>query len=76
MAKINDKIAEIKRKYDVARTSVAVAEEKKKECVRQMKDLGVTPKNIKKKIKELKATVTKDEAKLNEMLDDINERIG
>lgn len=75
MPNINDKIMKIKQKYDIARTTVAVAEEKTKECARQMKELGVTPKTIKKRLKEMKVIVSGYEKKINDMLDDIDERL-
>ena len=76
MAQIDNRIVDIKHRYDIARTSVAVAESKEKECVKQMKKLGITPKTRKKKIKELRKEVEESETQLNKMLDGIDERIG
>lgn len=71
-----DKIVKLKKKYDVSRTNFAVAEQKRKDCKKEMKVLGVTPKNIKSKIKELDKEIESDEKKLNKVLGEIDEKLS
>ena len=76
MNKIENKIARVKKKYEVARTNYAVSSEKRKDCIKKMKELGVTPKTIKAQIKKMEEDLKSDEQLLDTKLDTIDEAIG